>query len=392
MTARLFLLLGGLLIASACVDRDPEPADDDDATDDDDSADVDPCPNPEVVWPDLDDDGFGNFLEEPTTVCDGPIAGEATNPDDCNDADPLIHPDADEVCDGGIDNDCDGLADDASAVDPPSWYPDVDSDGFGDPDRGEAACLSPADWWVEDATDCDDLDVTIHPGTQHCGWDVGGGSCLDVLEAGTSLGDGMYVVDPDGDGGDEPVETWCDMTTDGGGWTALLHPEGTDERLSPGITGSVVELSGTSPGGGCAPNPPFAGSPLFGWNRLTGGACGTYTAEWTFTWPNRIGATEVRFVGAMQGQTVRTLEINGNETAPTAEVSVDGAWCAFWNGAGASTEPARNDCADTTLEVDAAVYPFSSSADLILTLTSGPAASPTDAYHTGWNLHRLMVR
>ncbi len=31
--------------------------------------------------------------------------------EDCDDQDPAIYPDADEVCDDGVDNDCDGLAD-----------------------------------------------------------------------------------------------------------------------------------------------------------------------------------------------------------------------------------------------------------------------------------------
>jgi hypothetical protein len=36
-----------------------------------------------------------------------------------------------------------------------------------------------------------------------------------------STGDGVYRIDPDGLGGEAPVDVWCDQTTDGGGWTLL---------------------------------------------------------------------------------------------------------------------------------------------------------------------------
>ena len=63
---------------------------------------------------------------------DGDGSHEGT---DCDDTDPLVNPDAAEVC-NGIDDNCDDFVDDADpAIDPGSYtdyYPDADGDGFGD--------------------------------------------------------------------------------------------------------------------------------------------------------------------------------------------------------------------------------------------------------------------
>lgn len=79
---------------------------------------------------------------------------------------------------------------------------------------------------------CESLCIDTASSLEHCG-DCGNacdpnelcvsGSCTLPSSCAqvTATTDGVYRIDPNGDGGGDAIEAWCDMTTDGGGWTAI---------------------------------------------------------------------------------------------------------------------------------------------------------------------------
>ena len=148
---------------------------------------------------DADSDGAGDPLS-PVSGCTQP-PGTVANAADCDDADPQRSPNALELCDG-LDNDCDGVADGAAALDASTWYADGDSDGYGDPLNATLACEVPSGF-VAVPTDCDDTNAAIHPdAVELCNFaDDDCDGELDEPEAADAV---AWYRDRDGDGHGDP--------------------------------------------------------------------------------------------------------------------------------------------------------------------------------------------
>ena len=140
-----------------------------------------------TFYADSDSDGYGD-VDDSTDGCTQP-SGYVANADDCDDGDSSISPAADEVCDG-VDNNCDGDTDGSDAIDPLTWYGDLDEDGYGDPLETLDACEQPSGY-VDNADDCDDLDGEVYPGAEEVWFDGVDADCdsldgytIDYLSAG----------------------------------------------------------------------------------------------------------------------------------------------------------------------------------------------------------------
>jgi len=115
---------------------------------------------------------------------------------DCDDADAAVFPGADEICDG-IDNDCNGTADDDYAFGARVFFVDRDGDGFGSTAADTPSCSLPPGH-ARLAGDCDDSRADIHPDADERCDDLDR-DCDRYAHAG-AVDARPHFVDADGDG------------------------------------------------------------------------------------------------------------------------------------------------------------------------------------------------
>ncbi len=231
---------------------------------------------------DADGDGFG-VEDETVSACTRP-EGFAEFIGDCDDGDPSFNPAVQDLCDG-LDQDCDGLADDDDVLE--TRYVDNDLDGFGTEESAVLTCQNDPQL-VALVGDCDDDDSSINPtATDVCdGIDqdcdgVVDDDAVSFTQYRDDDGDG-WGVEADSDTfcellpGFAPLPGDCDDTNAGISPEALDLCDGVDQNCDGFVDEDAIELvyyfDGDGDGAGSDTNAVASCEPLSGY-VLQGGDC-----------------------------------------------------------------------------------------------------------------------
>jgi len=207
---------------------------------------TDNAPNAVLWYQDADQDGYGN--KAITKLACAKPNGFVSDKTDCDDMNPLVHPNATELCGDNIDNDCNGKTDTDAPL--TIWYKDADQDGYGDKTLTTQTCSQPIGF-VENAADCDDTDPNIHPGAQEiCNNGVDDncdGSVNQCVLSGTNSAKGA-ITKIYGNADKLAIDTMVFSDVNGDGFDDLLVGAKNDSGAAP-LAGAVYLFFGPIPTG-----------------------------------------------------------------------------------------------------------------------------------------------
>ncbi len=197
---------------------------------------------------DSDGDGYGS-TDSTAAACEAP-SGHVDDDTDCDDADPAIHPDATESCDG-TDDDCDGETDE-DATEVLTWYADSDGDGYGDSASTTDACEVPSGH-VDDATDCDDERSGVYPIdsdgdgiTDFCGYTSVSAGYFHTCALDSAGAIACWGWDGQGNISDVPLGSGYTVVSAGGHHTCALDSTGVIECWGQDDMGQASDAPGGS--------------------------------------------------------------------------------------------------------------------------------------------------
>ena len=173
----------------------------------------------------------------------------------------------------GVDNNCDGVVDEAGADGATTWWRDADGDGYGNVDISVFTCSAP-EGYIDDSTDCDDTNPDQNPGMEEVWHDGLDGDC-----------DGESDFDQDGDSFEVDTHGGLDCDDENPDVNPTVLTSGTTasmrtaaERMTTTRTAPLPDLYG---GLDCDDDDP-AVSPgtIEAWNASTTTASAESTTSW----------------------------------------------------------------------------------------------------------------
>ena len=184
-----------------------------------------------TFYADGDTDGYGR-LDSTTEACFEP-AGYAALAGDCDDTLFAINPGASETC-NELDDNCDGVVDENTAIDALTWYADTDTDDYGDADSPTRACAQPSGY-VGDDTDCDDTDADTHPDAdEYC--DGHDDNCDGDIDEDTAVDAPTWYRDADGDSYGNATVSAAACSAPSGYVVRSTDCDDTSSAVNPGAT------------------------------------------------------------------------------------------------------------------------------------------------------------